>query len=179
MTATVNLSPPIAPKLPPDATGVIARLAVARAVAAGIDAAAALRAAGVPAELVESRDGRVPVAGQVTLLNLLAGALGDNLLGFRLACTFDVREAGLLYYVVASSETLGKGLLRGQRYSTVVNTGIPVRCQPRPELSLRHTYVGVARHEDRHQIEFWTTALVRVEQGSTDACGHYHQVPPG
>jgi hypothetical protein len=44
-------------------------------------------------------------------LDLVAKALGDDLLGFHLAQNFDLRMIGLLYYVLASSETLGNWIL--------------------------------------------------------------------
>src|SRR5262249_33101874 len=44
---------------------------------------------------------------QIRLLDEAAVALKDDCLGFTLACDFDPREIGLLYYVMASSQTLG------------------------------------------------------------------------
>jgi hypothetical protein len=46
---------------------------------------------------------------QIKFVELVASALQDNLLGFHLAQNFDLREMGFLYYVPASSETLGEG----------------------------------------------------------------------
>jgi hypothetical protein len=40
-------------------------------------------------------------------LDEAAKALKDDCLGFTLARDFDLREIGLLYYVMASSQTLG------------------------------------------------------------------------
>jgi hypothetical protein len=42
----------------------------------------------------------------------VAIALKDDRLGFTLARDFDLREIGLLYYVMACSQTLGDALKR-------------------------------------------------------------------
>src|SRR3954454_17957135 len=63
---------------------------------------------------------------------------------------------------MASSATLGDALSRAERYSTINNEGIMVRCSLGGSLCVHLTYVGLARHSDRHQIEFWATALIRI-----------------
>jgi AraC-like DNA-binding protein len=40
---------------------------------------------------------------------------------------FDLREIGLLYYALASSERLGDSMQRAERYSTITNEGIALR----------------------------------------------------
>jgi AraC-like DNA-binding protein len=95
-------------------------------------------------------------------LNLVAAAVDDELLGFHLAQTPDLREIGLLYYVLSSSDVLVDALKRGARYSTIINEGILQRCIEGRCVGLSFQYVGVSRHLDRHQMEFWTTMLVRV-----------------
>jgi AraC-like DNA-binding protein len=75
----------------------------------------------------------------------------------------DLRELGLLYYVVASSETLGDALMRVARYSAIHNEGVHIACrQHKQMISLGFDYVGVARTGDRHQIEFFMTILLRL-----------------
>jgi hypothetical protein len=37
-----------------------------------------------------------------------------------------------------------------------------VRCIYGDDLRVPFTYLGVPRHADRHQIEFWAMALVRI-----------------
>ena len=86
----------------------------------------------------------------------------DEFLGFRLAQRFDLRELGLLYYVPASSETLGDALQRVARYSTTHNEGVRIVYRHGKETSVSFEYVGVARAADRHQIEFVVTTLVRL-----------------
>jgi AraC-like DNA-binding protein len=92
----------------------------------------------------------------------VADALQDDLLGFHLARDMDLREGGLLYYVLNSSDLLGDALRRAERYCTIINEGVVLRMRKGQELALAIEYLGVERLSDRHQIEAWVTALVRV-----------------
>jgi AraC-like DNA-binding protein len=83
-------------------------------------------------------------------------------LGFHLAYSYDLREIGLLYYVIASAETLLGSLLRVARYSHVVNESIHLELKKGDRLRVCLGYSGVARHRDVHQIEFWIASLVRI-----------------
>src|SRR5262249_13985687 len=74
----------------------------------------------------------------------------------------DLRELGLLYYVGASSKTLGDAWRRGARYTSVVNEGLSLRYVERQAVTMAFEYVGVPRHIDRQQIEFSMTALVQL-----------------
>ena len=64
--------------------------------------------AGVTRPQVEADSIRVTVPGQIKFVELVADELHDHLLGFHLAQSFDLREMGFLYYVPASSETIGE-----------------------------------------------------------------------
>jgi hypothetical protein len=55
---------------------------------------------------------RLSVRSQIALLDEAAIALQDDCLGFTLARDFDPRALGLLYYVMACSQTLGDALKR-------------------------------------------------------------------
>ena len=105
------------------ATGGIARLAYTRAKEAGIALPQPLAGSGVAVEQLEDLHARLKVKAQITFLRLVADALGDDLLGFHLACNFDLRDIGLLYYVMASSEVLEDALRSVERYSGIVNEG--------------------------------------------------------
>ena len=48
---------------------------------------------------------------------------------FSLAEEFDLRDLGLLYYVMASSDTLGDALKRAARYSRITNEAIVLQYQ--------------------------------------------------
>jgi AraC-like DNA-binding protein len=146
----------------PVASGGISRLAYKHARAAGIDPATDLQKAGLTLAQIENPRAPIKVRDQIKFLNLVAAALEEDFLGFRLAQACDLREIGLLYYVLASSETLVDALQRAVRYSTIVNEGVAQTCIDRKYFGLSFDYVGVSRHPDRHQIEFWITALVRT-----------------
>ena len=96
----------------PNAAGAIARLAYAKSKEAGVDLALLLKKAGLTLHQIEDPDVRLKVKDQIGFLNLAADALNDDLLGFHLAQSPDLRELGALYYVSASSEMLGIALQR-------------------------------------------------------------------
>ncbi|WP_404289325.1 AraC family transcriptional regulator ligand-binding domain-containing protein [Microvirga sp. RSM25] len=146
----------------------MARLAMARVRAADLDPGPLLCKAGLSLSQLQDRDARMDAASQIAFLNLVADALPEELLGFHLAEAFDLREAGLLYFVLASSATLGEALARAERYSTITNEGVRLQCREDSDLRLGYSNVGVARHTDRHQVEFWARTLVRICQTLTD-----------
>lgn len=146
----------------PTATGGIARLAYARAQEAGVELGPLLKKAGLTDRQIKDSDVRLNVHHQIQFLNLVAHALHDELLGFHLAQVPDLRELGLIYYVAASSETLGDALQRTARYSSIDNEGVALKYLEGANLTIAFEYVGVARHLDRHQIEFFITVLIRL-----------------
>jgi AraC-like DNA-binding protein len=145
----------------PRAVGGITRLAYAHAVERGADVDLLLRKAGLSPRQIDDSDARLEVQRQIRFLNLVAEALGDDLLGFHLSQDFDPRTVGLLHYVLASSDTLNEALQRAARYSSLVNEGIRLIHREGKEIGLVFEYVGVARHLDRHQMDFWMAALMR------------------
>ncbi len=145
----------------PTAVGWIARAAFARA-SDRLDVAPLLKRTGLTVQQINNPNARIGVRSQILLLNLLADELSDEFLGFRLAQSFELRKLGLLYYVQASSETLGDALQRVARYCTIHNEGVNLTYRQANALSMTFKYVGVARAIDRHQIEFFITALVRL-----------------
>jgi AraC-like DNA-binding protein len=144
------------------AEGSLARLASARARAAGIDVAPLMATAGVTRQQIEEEDFELPAEDQIRFVELVADALKDDLLGFHLARDVDLRELGLLYYVLNSSDFLGDALRRAERYCAIINEGVHLRVSGGKELALDLKYVGVKRFSDRHQIEAWVTGLVRI-----------------
>ena len=162
------MSPAVGNAMPPTAGGVIARLAVARLIANGVDPAPILRQAHLSIDQIADPQGRIAVSSQITVLNAAADVLRNDVLGFQLAQTFELREAGLFYFVLASSATVGEALTRAERYSRVGNEGLIIQYLSKDECCIRYKYHGVARHTDRHQIEFWVTAFARICQRLTD-----------
>jgi Arabinose-binding domain of AraC transcription regulator, N-term len=108
----------------PTASGGIARLAYARCANAGIKVDPLLRKAGLTPLQIGNPQVRIAVRSQIKFLDVAAKALSDDFLGFHLAQTFDLREIGLLYYVMASSELLGDALRRCAHYSLINNEGV-------------------------------------------------------
>ena len=143
----------------PVASGGMSRLACKHARAAGIDLEVQLQKAGLTRAQIENPRAPIKVRDQIKFLNFVASAMDDDFLGFHLAQECDLREIGLLYYVLASSELLIDALQRAVRYSTIVNEGVSQTCiDVGKYVGLSFDYVGVSRHPDRHQIESWITA---------------------
>jgi AraC-like DNA-binding protein len=154
----------------PSATGGIARMACARLDEIGKDTGPILAKAGVTPE--EARDPaiRLEVRTQIRLLELAASELQDEMLGFHLARNFDLREIGLLYYVIASSHLLEDALRNAERYSRIMNEGVRLRFSLQDRTAtIALDYVDVDRHAERHQIEFWLVTLVRICRRVTDS----------
>ena len=146
----------------PMAQGGLSRLAIARLKSAGVPVAPLLMRVGLTPELIADPDERLSVRSQVALLDEAAIALKDDCIGFTLARDFDLREIGLLYYVMASSQTLGEGLKRLARYSKITNEALVFGYREGNRLIINLSYSGVPRHSDRHQIEFCMFAVLRI-----------------
>src|SRR6478672_9432454 len=146
----------------PTAQGGLSRLAIARLKNAGVPVVPLLRRVGLPPEVIDDPEERLMVRSQIMLLHEAAIALQDDCLGFTLARDFDPREIGLLYYVMASSQTLGDALKRVARYSQITNEALVVRYREVNGLIISLSYSGVPRHSDRHQIEFCMFAALRI-----------------
>src|SRR6478672_8480489 len=140
----------------------LSRLAYERGRNDGVDVEVLLRQAHLTPREIKNKDIPLGVKNQIKFVDLVANATSDPLLGFRLAYSFDLREIGLLYYVIASAETLLGSLQRVARYSDVANEGVDLEVKKGEALRLRLRYSGVARHSDVHQIEFWMASLVRI-----------------
>ena len=138
------------------------RLAFACAQETGADVDTLLRKAGLSRTQIEDPHVRISVRSQVVFVDLVAKALGDDLLGFHLAQNFDLRMIGLLYYVLASSETLGEALGRAARYSSIVHEGFRATVREGNEIYVVLESVGVPRRLNRHQIEFWSVTFIRA-----------------
>ena len=146
----------------PTAQGGLSRLAIARLKGARMPVAPLLVRVGLTPELIADPDERLSVRSQVRLLEEAAIALKDDCIGFTLAREFDLREIGLIYYVMASSQTLGEGLKRLARYSRVTNEALVFGYREGNSLTISLSYSGVPRHSDRHQIEFCMFAVLRI-----------------
>ena len=146
----------------PTAQGGLSRLAIERLRSAGVPAEPLLRRVGLTPEVIADPEERLSVRSQIALLDEVARAVKDNCLGFTLARDFDLREIGLLYYVMASSQTLRDALKRVARYRQTTNEALVVRYREGNRLIISLSYSGVPRHSDRHQIEFCMFAVLRI-----------------
>ena len=155
-------------EISPTAGGAITRLACLHAREKHLEIDSLLREAGLTHRQIQDPNIRIDVQKQIAFLNLVSEALGDPLIGFHLSQMFDLRMAGLLYYVPASSETLGEALHRVARYCSIVNEGIKLTLRTKKSIGLAFEYVGIPRHQDVHQMEFWVAAMVRAVRQITD-----------
>jgi AraC-like DNA-binding protein len=146
----------------PTASGALTRLAYSQAKAAGVDLDPILKKTDLTVPQIEDRGARLRVQDQISFLNFVAGETGDDFLGYHLGLAPDLREIGWLYYVSASSETMGEALRRGARYSSLANEGVSLHYADKSDVVVTIHYVGVSRHLDRHQIEFFMAVLVRM-----------------
>ena len=146
----------------PHADGVISRLACARARRAGVAVQPLLKKANLTVEQIDDPSVRLAVRDQVRFINLVADAVQDDLLGFHVAQECDLRELGLLYYVLASSQTVMEALRRVARYGAIANEGVFQQYTVGRQIGIGLQYVGISRHLDRHQTECWMVLIVRV-----------------
>ena len=154
----------------PNANGTLARLAYAHAKASGIDLEPLLKKANLTLQQMEDSGLRLRVRDQIKFLNLAASSLQDDLFGFHLAQPPDLRELGFVYYISASAETLGEALKQAARYSTIANEGISLKYFDSTDVGIAFHYIGVSRHLDRHQIEFFMVLLLRLWRQLTGLC---------
>jgi len=146
----------------PTASGAIARAAYARALEARLEVEPLLKSSSLTPQQIKNSQVRVPVKNQIKFLNLVAKELPDPFLGIHLAEGIELREMGLPYYVIASSETLGDALRRLARYSGITNEGVRITCHEGKDITVRFDYVGVSRLSDHHQIECFVAILLRL-----------------
>src|SRR5262245_11811653 len=104
----------------PTAAGSMTRLAYFHAKTAGLALEPLLRASQLTSRDLDDPNFRIAVRSQIKFLNVVADALDDPFLGFHLAQNPDLRQIGLLYYVLASSQTLIDALQRAARYTSIV-----------------------------------------------------------
>src|SRR5262249_40117101 len=122
------------------AGGGLTRLAAARLKSAGVPLRPLLRRSGLTLPALAPTARPLSVRSQITFLEEAASALKDDCFGFTLARDFDLREIGLLYYVMASSTTLGEALRRLARYSKVTNDALVFGYQEGNRLTINLSY---------------------------------------
>jgi len=146
----------------PTASGTIARAACARALEARLEVGPLLKSSNLTPHQIKNSHLRIPCNNQIKFLNVIADKLPDPFLGIHLAENIELREMGLVFYVIASSETLGDALMRLARYSGLTNEGVRITCHEGKDIRVKFEYVGVSRLSDRHQIECFVVILLRL-----------------
>jgi AraC-like DNA-binding protein len=145
----------------PTAAGLASRLAITRLKQMGLDPAPLLRRCKLSEAALEDHS-RISAVAQVKFLELVSEVTGDEWICVSLAEDFDLRETGLLYYVVASSHRLGDALKRLERYARVGNEAVVVNVDVGKVCRVRLSYAGVPRHLDRQQTELFSVGLLRT-----------------
>jgi AraC-like DNA-binding protein len=142
--------------------GVLSRIACRYAAHQGVEVAPLLKQAGLTERDIKDRSATIPVTNQIKFVDLIAAALGDELLGFHLAQDFELGEIGLLYYVASSAETFVGALSRVERYIKIQNDGVDFEIIRGKTLRVRLHYTGVARHTDVHQMGSLIALIIRI-----------------
>ena len=145
----------------PTAAGVLTRLAADRLMRSGFETGPLFRSCGIPDNVLSEPGSRVPVRSQIEFLHLAAETLGDDLLGFHLARDSDLREAGPIFHVLASSGPVAEGFEHAARLCSILNEGIQLH-RGTNAFTIEFEVVSVRRLLDRHQMEFWMTAGLRM-----------------
>jgi AraC-like DNA-binding protein len=144
----------------PRAGGLIARAAYARVREAGIAAGPLLAQANLTAKQMQDAGATVVARDQARFLDLAADALHDDLLGLHVAQGLELRKAGLLYYVMASSATMLEAVQRVVRYWSISDESMQQQCVAGRNVDITLQYVGARRHLDRHISECWAAIVV-------------------
>ena len=145
----------------PTSIGLAAHLAVAHLERNGIDPAPILALSGVSRGALASGQ-RIKVKSVIDFLERVSHALKDDWLGLTLGADFDLREIGLLYYVASSSQRFDEALKRLDRYERVANEAVDLRIVKGRGCRVELSYMGVPRHLDRHLMESFVVALLRL-----------------
>src|SRR6516164_4797227 len=113
------------------ADGVATRLAIRELKKAKIDPGPLLAKAGISLLPRGEEPKQVGAESQIRFLEIAAEALGDSALGLHLAQHFDLRERGMLYYVLAASPNIGEAIRNLTRYLDVSNESIRLHMSER------------------------------------------------
>jgi AraC-like DNA-binding protein len=156
---------------------------VDQAVAEGMDRSALIEASGLAGVDLSDGDARVPVSAQVALWQLFAKGISDPGFGVRMGASLEVRQAGLLGYLMLYSAPLGEALDRLVRYGHVLNDAVQValdRSTPgQVAIVAQHPELGIGLP---FAVDYRSSALLSVCRQITgveivpvEACFEYPQ----
>jgi AraC-like DNA-binding protein len=109
-----------------------------------LDAAAALREAGLTKLALADDNGWIPFTKHSALLDCAAGLTGDDCYGARVATKVDIRDSGAVAFIGFASKTLEDALRNLERYSRVLSEAVQIRLSFGDRNA---TLEGVADHE--------------------------------
>jgi AraC-like DNA-binding protein len=144
------------------ADGVATRLAMRELKKAKIDPEPLLAQAGISLVKLGEEPKRVGAESQIRFLEIAAKALGDSALSLHLAQHFDLRECGMLYYVLAASPNLGEAIRNLARYLAVANESIRLVVSERTKSTVIAANYKIPRHPDRLFAEYGYAVVLRA-----------------
>ena len=144
------------------ADAVATRLAIKELQRAKIDPRPLLAKAGISLLKLDEEPKRVRAESQILFLEIAADALGDSALGLHLAQHFDLRECGILYYVLAASPNLGEAIRNLVRYLAVSNESMPLVLSETAKRAVLAVKYKIPRHTDRLFVEYAYAVLLRA-----------------
>lgn len=135
----------------------------------GISAEPLLAKAGLSRGQLLRGDGGVSVASQYRFLELAATETNNSLLGFHLAAEMDLREAGILFYLAASSATVSEAVENLARYAGTLSEAVRFETSRLKDQTVLAVRVVRAGDEPRRQFsEFTALAVLRVLRKQTN-----------
>lgn len=127
----------------------------------GINAAAALRQAGIPRKVLADPDSRIPVLQLNRLLNATAAAAQAEAVGLRLARDIGIERLGLLRLLLQHATTAGEAFAIVGRYSQLHNEALSIWTERDGEyLNLRHEYLTRSSGGVREVVEMTAGVIV-------------------
>jgi AraC-like DNA-binding protein len=156
--------------------GIAARVALQALGQAGIDAAPLLAKAGIARQQLAEQSRRIAAQAQMRFLDLASRALADPRFGFHLAQTFDLRECGIIYYLMAASRDRRQALSHLTRYLAVCNESLQLHVASSGDQTLVRVTYRLSRHTDRQFAEWGSVVLVRALRELTDLKLNLQQV---
>jgi len=128
----------------------------------GVDAEQVLSRAGISRDQLSQRGTGVTVASQYQFLELAAAHAQDSLLGLHVATEMDVRNAGVPYYLAASSATILEALEHSARYSRTVSEAVVFELTPRNDETVLTARPARPYEPRRQYCEFMALLVIRV-----------------
>jgi AraC-like DNA-binding protein len=144
------------------ADGVATRLTIRELKKAKIDPRPLLAKAGISLLELGEEPKRVGAESQIRFLEIAADALDDSALSLHLAQDFDLRECGMLYYVLAASPNLGEAIRNLARYLAVSNESIRLSVSERIKNTVLAVTYKIPRHTDRLFAEYGYAVVLRA-----------------